>query len=126
MSDRGRPGEIRRVIANIVLTLDGRTTGPAGEFDMSYIAPHGISNQMRDALVEMTYATTVLLGRKNYEGFGAYWPTIAHAADAGARDQRFARWLDEAAGSLPRCTGTRRSSSSNTATSSSRAPSASR
>lgn len=33
MSDDGWPGEVRRVIANIVLTLDGRTTGPADEFD---------------------------------------------------------------------------------------------
>lgn len=50
---------------------------------------------MRDALVEMTHATTVLLGRKNYEGFGAYWPTVTLAADAEVRDRRFARWLDE-------------------------------
>ena len=48
----------RRVIANIVMTLDGHTTGPDGAFDMAPIAPHGISDQMRAALVAMTTATT--------------------------------------------------------------------
>lgn len=84
----------RRVIANIVMTLDGHTTGPDGAFDMAPIALHGTSDEMRDSLVDMTTATTVLLGRTNYEGFAGYWPTVADTTDADARDRQFARWLN--------------------------------
>lgn len=85
----------RRVIATITLTLDGHTTGPGGPYDMSCIAPHGMSDQARDGLLAMTSATTALLGRKNYEGFGGYWPTVARDAGADPRDRRFAQWLDQ-------------------------------
>lgn len=85
----------RRVIANVVVTLDGHTTGPGGAFDMAPIAPHGVTNQMRDALVEMTTATTVLLGRANYQGFAGFWPGVADMADADPRDQQFSRWMTD-------------------------------
>jgi dihydrofolate reductase len=85
----------RTVIANITLTLDGHTTGPGGPYDMSCIAPHGVSEQARDALISMTTAPTVLLGRKNYEGFGFYWPAVADDSAAEPRDRRFAQWLNE-------------------------------
>lgn len=85
----------RRVIANLVLTLDGRTTGPGGPMDMSCIAPHGVSDQARDGLVQMTEATTVLLGRNNYQGFASYWPQVARDQNAEPRDAAFARWLDD-------------------------------
>lgn len=39
-------------------------------------------------------ATTVLLGRKNYQGFGGYWPVVAKDDNADARDRTFAQWLD--------------------------------
>ena len=39
-------------------------------------------------------ATTVLLGRKNYQGFGGYWPPVAKDETADPRDRAFARWLD--------------------------------
>ncbi len=84
----------RTVIANITLTLDGHTTGPGGAYDMSCIAPYGVSDEARDTLTTMTTATTVLLGRKNYEGFGSWWPKVADDPGAEPRDRRFAQWLD--------------------------------
>lgn len=39
-------------------------------------------------------ATTALLGRKNYEGFGGYWPPVAADEDADPRDRAFSAWLD--------------------------------
>lgn len=95
MTTANDPDGTRRVVANIVMTLDGHTTGPGGAFDMAPIASHGTSDEMRDALVEMTTATTVLLGRVNYEGFAGYWPTVADMPDADPRDRRFAQWLDD-------------------------------
>ncbi|MFI6043245.1 dihydrofolate reductase family protein [Nocardia sp. NPDC051321] len=86
----------RRVVANISLSLDGRTNGPGGDYDMSWIVPHAVSDTARDRMVQMTEAaTTALLGRKNYQGFGGYWPTVAVDANADPRDRAFGQWLDD-------------------------------
>lgn len=84
----------RRVIANIVLTLDGRISGPGGPHDMRHIAPHGASPQGREALSRMTRATTAILGRANYDGFQGYWPAVADDPEADPRDREFAQWLN--------------------------------
>jgi dihydrofolate reductase len=85
----------RKVVANITLSLDGRTTGPGGPYDMSWIGPHAVTDQARDEMIRMTDGTTALLGRTNYEGFGGYWPTVAQDESAEPRDRRFAQWLDD-------------------------------
>ena len=85
----------RKVIANISLSLDGRTNGPGGEYDMGWIVPHAITNSARDHMIDVTNpATTALLGRKNYEGFGSYWPSVADNKEADPRDRAFSRWLN--------------------------------
>lgn len=84
----------RRVVANISLSLDGRVSGAAGEYDMGWIVPHAITESSRNHMIRVTEpATTVLLGRKNYEGFGSFWPAVADNPDADPRDQAFSRWL---------------------------------
>jgi dihydrofolate reductase len=40
-------------------------------------------------------ATTVLLGRKNYEGSGGYWPGVADQEGADPRDRAVSRWMNE-------------------------------
>jgi dihydrofolate reductase len=85
----------RRVVGQISLSLDGRFTGPGGDFDMGWVGAHGLSDGAREILTRMTNsATTVLLGRKNYEGFGGHWPTVAKDETADPRDRAFAQWLD--------------------------------
>ena len=85
----------RTVVGNISLSLDGRVTGPGGEYDMGWIVPHALTDGSREHMVRVTSpATTALLGRKNYEGFGGYWPTVAGDESADPRDRSFARWLD--------------------------------
>ena len=85
----------RTVIANISLSLDGRTAGPGGEYDMGWIVPHAITNGARDHMINViSSATTVLLGRKNYEGFGSYWPSVANNEEADSRDRAFSKWLN--------------------------------
>jgi dihydrofolate reductase len=89
----GRAG--RTVVANLSLSLDGRVTGPGGEYDMSWIVPHAVTDAARDHMVAVTgAATTALLGRKNYQGFGSYWPPVADDEGADLRDRAFARWLN--------------------------------
>ncbi len=84
----------RRVIGNITLSLDGRTTGVGGPDDMDWVWPHNSTPEARDALVRMTEGTTVLFGRVNYEGFGAFWPPLVEDESADPRYRTFAQWLD--------------------------------
>src|SRR5258708_22056289 len=84
----------RTVIGNISLSLDGRVTGPGGEYDMGWIVPHAITDGARNHMIAVTSpATTALLGRKNYEGFQGYWPSVANDENADPRDRAFSRWL---------------------------------
>jgi dihydrofolate reductase len=86
----------RRVVANVAVSLDGRVNGPGGEMDMSWVVPHAVSDGARDHMLRVTGpATTVLLGRKNYVGFGGFWPSVAAMDDADPRDRAFSRWLDD-------------------------------
>jgi uncharacterized protein YndB with AHSA1/START domain/dihydrofolate reductase len=84
----------RRVIANIALTLDGRAAGPGGEYDMGFVLSHVLSDRSRAGVLRLTEATTAVMGRKNYEGFGGYWPMVARDENADPRDREFAQWLD--------------------------------
>src|SRR5947199_5165978 len=85
----------RGVVANISLSLDGRTAGPGGDYDMSRIVPHAITEGSRAHMTRVTIsATTALLGRKNYEGFAGYWPPVADDEDAHPADRAFSRWLN--------------------------------
>ena len=85
----------RQVVGNISLSLDGRVNGPGGDYDMSWIVPHAVTDAALDHMVRVTSpATTVLLGRKNYEGFGGYWPTVAQDPESESRSRSFAQWLD--------------------------------
>jgi dihydrofolate reductase len=95
MTTQSKSTSTRAIIGNISLSLDGRVSGPGGEYDMSWIVPHAITNAARDHMVNVTTAaTTVLLGRKNYQGFGAYWPTVASDESADSRDRIFSKWLN--------------------------------
>jgi dihydrofolate reductase len=39
-------------------------------------------------------ATTALLGRKNYEGFGGFWPSVADNEETAPQDRAFSKWLN--------------------------------
>ena len=88
-------GGRRVVVGNISLSLDGRVSGPGGDFDMGWIVPHAITDGARDHMIAVTSpATTVLLGRKNYEGFMGFWPQVADNESADPRDRAFSKWLN--------------------------------
>ncbi|MCU7725074.1 dihydrofolate reductase family protein [Actinoplanes sp. KI2] len=85
----------RRVVGNISLSLDGRISGAGGEFDMGWIVPHAVTGAAREHMIRVTGpATTALLGRKNYQGFGGFWPAVAKDENADPRDRAFAEWLN--------------------------------
>jgi dihydrofolate reductase len=86
----------RVVVGNIALSLDGRVNGRGGDLDMGWIVPQAISDAARAHLASLyAPATTVLLGRKNFEGFRGYWPPVATDPSADPRDRRYAAWLNE-------------------------------
>ncbi|MFF7244650.1 dihydrofolate reductase family protein [Embleya sp. NPDC008237] len=86
----------RTVVANFTISLDGYVTGPGGEADMGWIGRHAVSDQAREILTRIVNgATTALLGRKNYEGFGGFWPAVGRDENADPRDRAYGRWLDE-------------------------------
>ena len=92
----GQPRD-RIVTGNIALSLDGRVTGPGGEYDMGWIVPHALTSESRAHLLRIiSTASTAMLGRKNYQGFAGFWPAVADDDDADPRDRAFARWLNEA------------------------------
>src|SRR5664279_4665171 len=95
MSAQNSSAGKRTVVGNLSLSLDGRTAGPGGEYDMGWIVPHAITNGARNNMIAVTSpATTVLLGRKNYQGFGSYWPAVANDDTADPRDRTFSKWLN--------------------------------
>jgi dihydrofolate reductase len=64
---------------------------------MSWIVPPALTDGARDHMIHVTTpATTVLLGRNNYEGFSSYRPNVADDDHADARDRAFSKWLNEA------------------------------
>ncbi|MEU0092849.1 dihydrofolate reductase family protein [Kribbella sp. NPDC006257] len=86
----------RTVTGNITLSLDGRINGAGGDYDMSWIVPHAITEGARDHMTRVTStATTALLGRKNFEGFGGFWPAVADDENAAPQDRAFSKWLNE-------------------------------
>ena len=90
-----KTAKTRTVVANISLSLDGRTNGAGGDYDMGWIVPHAVTDGGRNHMIEVTSpATTVLLGRKNYQGFGSYWPSVADNESADSRDRAFSKWLN--------------------------------
>jgi dihydrofolate reductase len=90
------PEMTRTVTANISLSLDGRVNGAGGDYDMSWIVPHAITEGARDHMIRVTEpATTILLGRKNYEGFGGFWPAVADDENAAPQDRAVSKWMNE-------------------------------
>jgi len=95
MTTNSAPAGTRTVIGSISLSLDGRVTGPGGEYDMGWVAPHAVTDTARNNMISViTPATTALLGRKNYQGFGYYWPAVANDETADPRDRAFSKWLN--------------------------------
>jgi RibD C-terminal domain len=79
------------VTANISITLDGRYHGPG---DLSAIVPYAVTEVARNQLTRIWKdASTVLLGRRNAEGFPGYWPSVAEDDNADPRDRGYAKWL---------------------------------
>ncbi|MBF6595872.1 MAG: dihydrofolate reductase family protein [Thermaceae bacterium] len=82
---------MRKLIMQLELTLDGFYAGPNEEFDWFRLDP----DQWKMKVDLFSTIDTVLLGRKNYVGFGSYWPSVVNNPASTETDIKFSRWLDE-------------------------------
>lgn len=91
----------RKVIANIAMSIDGYVSEP--DNGMAWIGEHAVSDQSARHFEGIwRNASTVLLGRINYEGFHGFWPQVAKDPNIGwfppetaQRQYDMAVWMDE-------------------------------
>ncbi len=83
---------VRKLIMQLQLTLDGFYAGSNGEFDWFTLDQEGWRDRVHHSFPQIG---TVLLGRKNYQGFRQYWPRVAQMPDVTDTDLMFSRWLDD-------------------------------
>lgn len=68
---------MRKLFSFMVITLDGYTEGPNGEFDWP-----NVDDEFNEfAVSQLNDIGALLFGRTTYEGMAGYWPTAAARAD---------------------------------------------
>jgi len=78
---------VRKVIVCNIVSLDGFFSGPGGDV-MVMPFDKGFSEYNAERL---RAADTLLLGRKSYEGFRSYWPSIAEDMTQPAVEREISR-----------------------------------
>jgi dihydrofolate reductase len=68
---------MRKILAFLVVTVDGYYEGPNGEFDWPVVDEE--FNEF--GLQQLEEVDTLLFGRVTYEGMASYWPTPAAEQD---------------------------------------------
>jgi dihydrofolate reductase len=68
---------MRKILAFLVVTVDGYYEGPNGEFDWPVVDEEFNEFGLR----QLEEVDTLLFGRVTYEGMAAYWPTPAAQQD---------------------------------------------
>ena len=68
---------MRKLLAFLVVTVDGYYEGPEGEFDWPVLDEEFNEFGLR----QLEEVDTLLFGRVTYEGMAAYWPTPAAEQD---------------------------------------------
>jgi dihydrofolate reductase len=64
---------MRKLFSFMVMTLDGFTEGPNGEFDWP-----NVDDEFNEfAISQINDIDTLVFGRRTYEGMASYWPTPA-------------------------------------------------
>ena len=68
---------MRKILAFLVVTVDGYDEGPNGEFDWPVVDEEFNEFGLR----QLEEVDTLLFGRVTYEGMASYWPTPAAEQD---------------------------------------------
>lgn len=85
----------RRIVAWTSLTLDGYTSGPDGPSGDTWLYEHAGQPATAEYFEGIWRgADTIVLGRRNYQGFHAVWPAITRDEHTDPRTRDLGRWLD--------------------------------
>lgn len=85
----------RRVVAWATISMDGYTSGPQGPAHDTWLHEH-VQRESSAAHFEGIWrgASTVLVGRTNYEGFYSVWPAITTDPDTDLRTRDLGVYLN--------------------------------
>ncbi|MFW5418270.1 dihydrofolate reductase family protein [Nocardiopsis sp. CNT-189] len=85
----------RRVVAWVTMSMDGYTSGPEGTAGDDWLYRH-VAHEASAAHFESIWrgASTLLMGRTNYEGFHSVWPAITRDPATGPRNRDLGLFLD--------------------------------
>jgi dihydrofolate reductase len=85
----------RRVVAWVTISMDGYTSGPQGPAHDTWLHEH-VNREPSAAHFEGVWrsASTVLVGRTNYEGFYSVWPAITADPDTDPRTRDLGVFLN--------------------------------
>ncbi|MEV0050850.1 dihydrofolate reductase family protein [Saccharopolyspora shandongensis] len=85
----------RRVVAWVTMSMDGYTSGVAGPAHDTWLYEH-VKHEASAAHFEGIWrgASTVLLGRTNYEGFYSVWPGITRDPATDPRNRDLGEFLN--------------------------------
>lgn len=78
---------MRKIVVCNILSLDGYFSGPGNDV-MAMPFDAGFSDYNAERL---RAADTLLLGRRSFEGFRAYWPSVAHDEDQPPLEREISR-----------------------------------
>ncbi|MDO9379328.1 MAG: dihydrofolate reductase family protein [Nocardioidaceae bacterium] len=94
MRDDERPSPSRRVAAWCGVSLDGFSSGPDGPMHDTWLHRTAV-RPSTEAHFEGVWrrASTVLIGRRNAEGFGAVWPGLSRSPDLSESSRAYGRFL---------------------------------
>jgi dihydrofolate reductase len=90
---------MRKIVLSARITLDGYVAGPDDD-KMEWLRGDAQMMEYEQSLVDA--ADTLLLGRKTFNDFSSYWPSLAHGAEPGAHplpmpieeQRKYARSID--------------------------------
>ncbi len=93
--------EMRKIVVVAFMSLDGIVQSPGrhdedteGGFELGgWTQPFGNKQVGENALHQATRATALLLGRKTYDIFGPYWPTIGDASPISKNFNRIPKYV---------------------------------
>ena len=84
---------MRKVILFMHMSLDGYISGPNNEQDWMTMTDHEMGKYLADDL--LATVDTMLVGRKLYQGFASFWPTMVDNPNVPKELSDFAKWMQD-------------------------------
>lgn len=84
----------RRVRVLCSVSIDGFSSGPGGPAADTWLHEHAVRETTATQMAGLyTGCSTAMMGRSNYQGFHAVWPTITADPSSNPRTRALGAWL---------------------------------